>query len=353
MKGFDIMKGKEQVLNILMEQLDRAHYNLDRTKIYARCPYCQDSRTNKSETNFNIRIPDDEDPRWLYICFRSSCGEKGVIDQNFMRMLSSDNYEANVYLNKVNRKGRKLKSFREKGRRLIENFPSPSDKLSLAKLKYINGRLGTSLKLNDLVKLKIHTHFETLYRYNDLKFPEKKASYYKKLSNHGIAFISAYNDYLIVRNATKNDKIKRYTVVDLFESEVSDAEKFKFYVIPTKVDVMTTEPIVINMAEGTFDILSVYFNIDVDKEYKNRIYASVSGSTYEKALTHLIRQYGLVDIIVNIFSDDNIEISVYQKICQRIQRYTNSIEMKVYYNDIADDFGVPKDQIQTREVNIT
>jgi hypothetical protein len=348
------MDGKDIVTNILLQQ-DHAKYNLDKTKIYFRCPFCGDSRTNRYETNFNVRIPTDDDPRWLYICFRATCGEHGSITPEFLRMLSHDNHQANVYLKKVNKNTKKKKSFREKGRRALESFPSPSDKVSMAKLKYLNDRLGLSLTIKDLVRLKISTDFGSLYKFNDLTFPEKKRKYYEKLSLHGLAFISAYNDYLIVRNATENQSIKRYTVLDIFEGDITDADKFKFYVIPTQVNVMSTKPIVINLSEGSFDILSIYFNTEIDHKYKNRIYASVSGSSYEKTITHLIRQYGLVDIIVNIFSDDNIPIEDYEKLYRRIQRYTNSLVMKVYYNDAEKqkDFGVSKDKIKIREVYIT
>lgn len=345
------MVGKDAVLDILMQQ-DQAHYNMERTKVYFRCPYCSDSKSNRHETSFNVRIPDETEPRWLYICFRSDCRAHGAITPEFLRMLGANNHQANAYLNKVNRSQRKEKRFKNKYRRSAENFPTPQSPLTMAKLAYLNKRLGTKLTLKDLLKLKIHLDMDSLYKYNELSYPPKRASYYRKLSAAGIAFISAYNDYLIVRNASSDPKIARYTVVDMFEGQDDGAEKFKFYVIPTKVDVMSVDPVVLNLAEGTFDILSVYFNLEIGKEYENRIYAAVAGSSYENALIHLIRQYGLVDIHVNIFSDDNIDISQYEKLYRTVIQYTNSMTLRVHYNDIGKDFGVPKDEIKVRTTYI-
>jgi len=347
------MDGKAVVLDILMNQLERAHYNLDKTKVYGRCPYCGDSRSNRSETNFNIRIPTDDDPRWLYICFRASCGQHGAITPEFLRMIGSDRHDANVYLNRINATARKAKRFKEKGRKAFVNFLSPNDKLSLAKLDYINGRLGTKLSLVDLMKLKIHTSLNMLLKSNEVVIPVKKERYYNDLSLYGICFISAYGDYVVVRNTTKSKKIGRYTMIDVFEGDMVDGEKFKFYIIPTKIDLMSPRPTVINMAEGGFDILSVYLNIEPRLSYENQIHVSVSGSSYERALIQLIRQYGLVDIAINFFSDDNIQLDVYQKICNRVRPYTNSLDARVIYNDLNDDFGVPKSQIKIREIYLT
>jgi hypothetical protein len=265
-------------------------------------------------------------------------------------MLGSDNHQANVYLNKVNRLSKKEKRFRGKHKRELENFPSPVNKLTLAKLEYLNKRLGTSLSPADLLKLKIHLDFENLYKYNDLVFPEKRAWYYKKLSQTGIAFISAYNEYLTVRNTVAKSKSDRYTVVDVWEGD--NSEKHKFYVIPTKIDVLSPDPTVINMSEGSIDILSVFLNLDIGKEYDNRIYAAVSGSTYERALTHLIRQHGLTDIIVHIYSDDNINIEYFEELARRVSQYTNSMRLYVHYNTKSDDFGVPREMIEIETTRI-
>lgn len=335
---------KDIILDILLSQ-PHAKYNLDKTEIYLRCPFCGDSRSNRNETNFAVRIPDELNCKWPYICYRASCGAKGIITPDFLRMIGQDNFDANVYLNTVNRSILNSKKFKSKNKRNIVNFPVQEDRLSLAKLKYLNTRLGTNLNLRDLFKLKIHTDLKKLLFYNEVDIPLSKLKHYTDLANYGIAFISAYNDYLIVRNVTDSKKIKRYTNVDIFGNDV-DGDKYKFYVVPTTIDIVSPEPTVINIAEGTFDVLSIYLNFDIDSKYDNHIYASISGSAYESTITHLIRQYGLVDIILNVFSDDNIKLDTYRNLCKRVSKYTNSLNMTVYYNSIGKDFGVPRSKIK-------
>ena len=339
------MKEKEVIVDMLLSQ-PRSHYNLDRTKIMMRCPWCGDSRSNPNETNFNVRIPDDQVSQWLYICFRASCGKSGIINQDFLRMLGHDNYQANVYLARINKESRKNKKFNIKGKRAISNFPNSNDKLNMLKLKYVNDRLGLELTNIDLMKLKINTNLEELYKLNYLKIPERKSFYYSQLSSHTVGFISSYNDYLICRNVSNNEKIKRYTILDIFEDDKSE-EKFKFYVIPTHIDILSQEPIVINICEGTFDILSIYYNTDIGKDYDNTVYVAVCGSSYHSTITHLIRQYGLTDIIINIFSDSNIKPSEYENIHNSVKIYCNTIRTNVFYNDFhgEKDFGISKDNI--------
>jgi|HigsolmetaAR203D_1030402.scaffolds.fasta_scaffold00719_17 hypothetical protein len=338
----------DYVTRILLSSLEKSGFNTGKTEIVSICPFCNGGR--KKERSFYVSIPTKEKPRFLYKCFRASCRQgqtKGYITPDFLRMLDCNNYEANIYLNSLNKQASKEKKFSRKLIRNIKNFPSPENKLSKAKLKYINDRLGLNLTFKDLYKLKIHTDMEELFEYNGITIPKNKEYYYRNLSDHGIGFISTYNDYIIIRNVTGTDKIRRYSIVDIFEDE-DDIDKFKTYNIPTKIDILSPDPVELIMAEGTFDILSVYFNIEDEKEF-NRIYCSVSGSSYEKTINHYIRQYGLLDLIIKIYSDTGIELSYFEKIYKNIKRYTNSLEMFVYYNKKYKDFGVSKKEIDIQE----
>lgn len=340
----------DYITKILLSSLNKSGFNTDKSEIVAVCPYCGGGR--KQERTFYVSIPTKEKPRYLFRCFRASCrgGQtKGYVTPDFLRMIDCNNYEANIYLNGLNKEALKEKRFTQKGARNIKNFPSPDDKLSKAKLKYINDRLGIKLTFKDLYKLKIHTNMNELFKYNDVSIDKKKEYYYKNLSDHGIAFISTYNDYVTIRNATGTDKIKRYTIVDIFEAE-DDIDKFKTYNIPTKIDLLSISPIELILTEGSFDILSVFFNIE-NEDYFNKIYCSVSGASYERIINHYIRQHGLLDLIIKIYSDSEVELSYYEKIYKSIKRYTNSLEMYVYYNrkEKQKDFGVPKSEIQIEE----
>jgi len=337
----------DYVVNILLTSLEKAGFNTSKTEIVSICPFCKGGR--KKERSFYVSIPTREKPKFLYHCFRASCNNgqtKGYVTPNFLRMLDCNNYEANVFLNTLNKIGSGNKEFSEKSAKNFKNFPSPENAISKAKLKYINNRLGLNLTFKDLYNLKINTDMLKLLKYNAIEYGKNKEYLYKNLSDHGISFISTYNDYLIVRNVTGSEKIKRYTIVDIFQND--DIEKFKTYNIPTKIDLLSNSPIELIMAEGTFDILSVFYNLE-NEDRINKIYCSVSGSSYEKVINHYIRQYGLLDLIIKIYSDTGIELSYYEKIYKNIKKYTNSLEMYVYYNKLYKDFGVPKKEIEINE----
>jgi hypothetical protein len=351
-KAVIIIKDDTVLIELLLQNLRIARFNIEKTEITSICPFCNGGRSK--DKSFYISIPTKEKPRFLYYCHRANCREHGYIKPQFLRMIDADNYEANVYLSKLNKTKFGEKKFKYKDSRYIKNFPSSNTKESKAKVKYLNDRLGLSLELKDLVKLKIHTDMKDLYSKNEVKFPEKKEKYYSLLSDYGLCFVSSYNDYIIVRNATDTEKIKRYTMIDIFEDDI-DGDKFKTYNIPTRIDILSPDTIEINLAEGTFDILSVYFNITKGhKDSFNKIFCSVSGSTYEKILTHFIRQYGLLNIVVKIYSDSNVTLTYYESIYKKIRNYVNHIEMHVYYNTVEKekDFGVSKDRIKIQENTI-
>jgi hypothetical protein len=340
----------EYIIKTLFESLKNVKYNTDQTELLCVCPYCAGGR--KGERSFYISIPTKEKPRFLYRCFRAGCRHgqtKGYITPDFLRMIDCNNYEANIYLNGLNRQDVKEKRFTKKGARYLKNFPSPEDKLSRAKLHYLNKRLGIDLKMKDLIKLKIHTNMNELFKYNDVSVDKKKEYYYKNLSDHGIGFISTYNDYINIRNATGTEKIKRYTIVDIFDAD-DDVEKFKTYNIPTKIDLLSDDPIELILAEGSFDILSVFFNIE-DEDVFNKVYCSVSGASYERIINHYIRQFGLLDLVVKIYSDSEVELSYYERIYKNIKKFTNSLEMYVYYNKKSGqkDFGVTREEMDIQE----
>lgn len=334
----------------LISSLRQAKYNTLRTEIVSICPFCNGGR--KKDRSFYLSIPTSDKPRYLYNCFRASCATKGIVNQEFLRMLDCNTFEVNVQLNKLNSIRSKNKSYRDKLYKDVANFLSSNDALSIAKLNYLNNRLGLDLTFKDLKTLKIHTDMRALYRYNNLHFPADKVKYYNEIALHGLSFISTYNDFLVVRNVTGNKYVKRYSIIDMHEDDF-DTDKLKCYSIPTKIDLLSNDPIEIILSEGTFDIISVYYNLEGGPENSfNKIFTSVSGSTYEKTISHFIRKYGLLNVIIKIYSDNGVQLRQFEDIYKRIRKYTVECDMYIYYNKKDKDFGVPMSQIQAEEIYI-
>ena len=163
------------------------------------------------------------------------------------------------------------------------------------------------------------------------------------MSDYGVSFISTYNDYVIIRDASKNSKLKkRYTNIPIFGKENTIS---KAYTIPSQIDLLSTEPIVINIAEGAFDILGVYYNTNYDKKYKNKLYIAACGSGIVNTLFQFIKQYGLLNCKINIFADSDVTIEKFEKL-KKLKPYLIKFDVNVYYNTLSKDFGVPKKEIK-------
>lgn len=313
-------------------------------EISMRCPICGDSNKSRTETNFSINIESNDNKPMLYQCFRAACGARGRVDQEFLMMLGFGKHyvirELNRFNRKISKSGKKFKSFKHKE---LVNFVNTTNETNIAKLKYINNRLGLNLTLKDIYNLKINFSLNDLLKINEINIPDKKKYYYNQLSDYGVSFISSYNDYVIIRDISKSGKLKRrYSNINIFDNY--DNVK-KFYTIPTKIDVLSNEPIVLNVSEGAMDILGVYYNLDIDKKYKNHIYAAASGSGLNNLIFHFIRQYGLIDIKINVFSDDDVNKDAY-KLLYKLKPYIINFDINIFYNTLSKDFGVKKNEIK-------
>jgi len=107
------------------------------------------------------------------------------------------------------------------------------------------------------------------------------------------------------------------------------------------------DTIVVNIAEGVFDILSVYKNFSDD----NSIYVSTLGSDYESGINYAISN-GFIggNIIMKIYIDSDINEKILK---YRIKKYKWLFDkIYIYKNINAEDFGVPMDQINRIEYQL-
>ena len=323
-----------------------AHISPSERELTFRCPFCGDSRSSSTTTSFSINIDPKSENFLRYQCFRASCLSKGVVNEEFLSMLGFSRYDNVSEIFKFNNKKNKKigGKYISKHKKELLYCINDKNKVNDVKLKYINKRLDLDLTYNDLEDLKIILDFQNLIDYNKIQINDpKKQYYYDNLSKYGIAFISAYNDYVIVRDISKSNKLKRrYINVNIFDNYENVT---KMYCIPTTIDLLSREPTVINVAEGVFDIISIYKNFDIDREYDNQIFVAACGAGIINTIIHYIKQYGIIDAKINIFSDADVDIKKYKKI-DNIKKYLINPKITVYYNKLNKDFGVTPNQIE-------
>lgn len=337
----------ENLKNFLITNMQLGHMIPSGKEFTCRCPFCGDSRSDQFTTSFYINMDPSSEQFLLYHCFRANCGANGIVNDEFFDIIGYNDRKTikdiNEYLNtkSVNVGGK----YRSRTSKQLYNAINTQSKVSEKKLHYINKRLGLNLGYQDLYDLKINLSMAELLKMNEITVLPDREFWYSKLNDYGIAFISAYNDYLIIRDVSKSNLLgKRYTNVNIFDKYDNVT---KAYCIPAEIDLISPEPTVINISEGAFDIISIKYNLNIDRKYPNQIFLAACGSNLISTIKSYIEQYGLINCRINIFSDSDVKKEKYNPL-YKLKPYLQKFDVTVYYNDMKGekDFGVPKERIK-------
>lgn len=310
-------------------------------KQYAiRCPLCGDSRKNARSTHFYIMIDVNEDVPVLYNCFKCNAG--GFINSTVLRSLDIHDLAINGALIKYNKQmTKKFKDYRINGGSLNLKIPSINNvnEGNLIKKKYLEERLGREFSFEEIEALKIVFSLGDLLLQNDIKNITCKKDKAIDLDKNYLGFLSVNDEKLIMRQVlpSKYLRYENYTI----DKNVMDTKKF--YVIPTKVDIMNPETIEINIAEGALDILGVYYNVH-NGGHKNAIYAGATGSSFRTVIDYFLRLGIVGNVRLNLYSDSEIPVDAYSYVYNTYGIWID--EINIFYNELSKDTGVPADQIR-------
>jgi hypothetical protein len=338
----------QETFNKLKQQLillPHASYASGKREVVMRCPFCGDSKKHSDSTHFYVKIDINFSKNELPVYYCQHCHSRGIADSNFLRRISIIDHniisELNQYIynamqaaeNKIFKIGRKI--------RLINPKPSNIPQ-SIEKIKYLNGRLGLKLNIDDLIKLKICLNLYDLLDYNKVDKLTIKESACNILDQHYVGFISYDNAYVNCRKVTDNIDGKRYDNYNIFGKY--DNTK-RFYVLPTRVNILDPKPLDIYITEGVFDILSVFFNVN-NCNTQNSVYIAVGGTGYYNVIDYFIK-FGFIHHNIHIFSDNDVNIDFYKDMKENLGDKIDG-KLNIYYNNYKGekDFGVPKEKIK-------
>jgi hypothetical protein len=179
---------------------------------------------------------------------------------------------------------------------------------------------------------------------NELKhFEGVQAWLIKILERDYVGFLSSNNNLLTFRNIRQNSKSWRYYKVLVNPLNQDNAT---FYSIPSKLDLLYTGPLNVYVAEGTFDILSIKYNVRPSGS-ENQIFYAACGYSYMGILKHLARNGILTDINLHVFADadksdeDHIEMVENSPISEFIEHFY--IHRNAFPHE--KDYGVPESNI--------
>ena len=330
---------KRQVFNAIKDKLTPTTSGWFKT----RCPLCGDSHKDPSKKRFYIQFNFDNNEPIGYNCF--NCNAKGYVTPTIMRAFKKSDLHINAGLINLNKEiDKKEKKYIKLLNKLDYKVPIYDDSEAYKKKRYIENRLGTSLTYEDIQALKGVLNISKFLLDNNIEELTCSQEEALMIERQYTGFLTMMNDCIVFRN-TKDDKTYKHIKYNLQPKIPS----YKFYTIPNKIDITTEDTISINLAEGIYDILGVFFNVR-NREATNNIYASVSSSNYTSVLEYYIRKGIVGDIIVNIYSDSDKSPHKYLRLYERIKPLIR--EFNVYYNSLGKDFGVPKNKISVYKANL-
>ena len=167
-----------------------------------------------------------------------------------------------------------------------------------------------------------------------------------ELSAHYLGFLSANNNKIIMRDITDSGYFGRYYKLTLNPNNFSIGS---FYSLMSQFNLLYTDAIDINIAEGTFDILSIYLNLSSNKK-ENQLYFASCGFNFPTIIKYLISQGITTEINLHIYADNDksdLEIkNQFKNIFYTIWIDNIFIHRNIYPGE--KDFGISKDHIDEK-----
>lgn len=323
----------------------------DETRI--RCPHCGDSV--KSSTSAHCYIKNTAP--FPYYCQR--CSSSGIANGEFLNLLNIFEADIGKYLknsfNKysegINRKyGSSLLRYNNK-KKQINVLPNQYTELEMRKVRYIEDRFGFMLNENLLKKFNIILNIEDFLNNNgiDINRYDSKRKYMLPILNKDYCMFLLNDKGMInCRNMNNNiDKKRKFYKFRIFE-DIMNEDSRRFYSISNEID-LASRKFTIHIAEGIFDIVSVYHNVMKDYEDESTVYIANNGKGYLFVLDY-IKKLGMLNCDINIYSDSDVPVNeLKKKLRHSILAQMNGF--KVYYNKYNEidksikDFGVSADKI--------
>lgn len=312
--------------------------------VNCRCFYCQDSKT-LSHGHFYISIPQTNKEPSLFYC--QKCKAKGIVTSNKLLDWGIFDSDMAIAITKYNGKVLSLPENMKYSDSIIYRITNDyitDDKLSMYKLNYINNRLGTNLSYQDCIDLKIVLNISDLFKRNKLQYTRDERII-TQLDNGFLGFLSHDNAFINMRNLDlikdiHNSIDKRYVNYNIMGKYDNTC---RFYSVPTMVDLCDPRAVQLHIAEGSFDILSIYLNLR--KSLDRNIFSAVGGSGYRGLIRYFMNTLRTPNLEIHIYPDNDVNrskiIDIYEYLLPF--KFPFYIHRNVYVGE--KDFGVPISRI--------
>ena len=273
------------------------------TQYEVRCPFCGDSIKHFDHGHLSIHIDASSLDDWMpYRCFR--CGAFGHVDPDFFELidisLQADEREALlIFLKRATKSNRYI----DKNPPLVvPNYKGIDWTMTMnAKIEYIANRLGITFEelKDDIAHLKIIVNLISFCKINHIMIPDKSEKQMVFSNFNYVGFLSSNSNLITLRRFTDQEELRRYDKIIL---NMKNLNANTFYNIPFEFNYLDTSPINVHIAEGTFDILSIYYNV-MKKNEDHNFYFACCGFLYSSIIKYLVSNGIVSDVTLHIYCD--------------------------------------------------
>lgn len=322
---FNNIETKKKILEEIENHAERFERKSD-IQYRIRCPFCGDS-SNPNDAHMYIKcdLNNPYEPI-LYNCFKGNCGARGIVNDYFMKKIGCkskfiNDLDSSIY--------NKIPSYKEAN---VEIITGEVD-MKAPQVKYIEDRLGKGFNKEDFERMKIIWNWENIIPYIN----SKKILNTLPNNSDSISFLSD-NKSIILNRAFDNEGGWR-------KIPIIKAESISCYTMKSVFNLFTSDMIYVNIAEGIFDILSIYKNFN---DGENSVFLATLGSDYINGINYIIGK-GIVgyNVVVKIYIDSDIEYNILKKKLKTFKYYFNKII--IYINTKSKDVGVKLEDIDLIE----
>ena len=319
-------------------------------EVVMRCPFCGDSH-NQRAAHFYISVPTNQDDLSFYDC--KLCPAHGLLTDEVLRKIGCSDSTAMIQLATHNARVLKLpkyKSLKKINIYPLNNNYIRNNKDNKSKLDYINNRIGSNFNYKDILDLKIFLNLYDVLNSNNLELTRHK-SITDDLDRYFIGFISFDNSFCGMRKITDKELYKAVNKRYINYNLVNKPDNLKaYYIIPTNIDILNPLPVRIHVAEGQFDVLSIYYNLNNCNKYQN-IFIAAGGKSYAQAINFILTEIGIINYEIHLYPDRDVKEYEFNKVLNIVSMLpcNKYIHRNIHNNE--KDYGVPIDRIED-SVNI-
>lgn len=311
-------------------------------EIVKRCHFCGDSR-NPSDMHLYIGIASDGFIK--YNCFK--CNTGGIVDAKFLRDLEC--FDTGLINLCVDHNRKLLESNRSQSGTLskfsyLQNIVMPLSDNDFAnkKLDYISNRMGHVFTIHDINRFKIILNLKDFLDINGISKYTRHPDLIDLIDKYFIGFLSMDNKYIIMRRLIPEGKLPEQIDTRYLNYNITGSTNaMKYYIIPGYIN--PYQPLDIHIAEGGFDILSIYLH--VAPIGSNAIYAAIGGKSYINLVKFFVINYGFIGFNLHLYPDSDIDFREMKNIKNEITPFGINCFVHRNISNGQKDYGVSMNKI--------